>query len=72
MSSIMKFTKGEIAWAIVTGTSMVIFACSLLIWFGINDVPWFFEPNSYATVLARFISLLVLATCLIFHPQERK
>lgn len=67
-----KFTKGDIAWAVVAAASILMFSYTMLIWFDINDLPWQFEFTDAAIMATRFISIFVFMLCVVFYPSRHR
>lgn len=65
----LSFSVGEVCWAIITAISMLALSYSLVVLFGINDLPWFFEHDRGATIRVSLLSLFFVAICLVFHPE---
>lgn len=65
-----KFSTSDIVWAVLCASAMVTFSYTMVIWFGVSDVPWLFEESSVYTIVVRLISLIVLGYCWIFYPSK--
>ncbi|AQT61856.1 hypothetical protein B0D95_18430 [Cellvibrio sp. PSBB023] len=66
---VISFSMVQICWAIVTAIAMLTLSYSLVILFGFNDLPWFFEHDSNATIRVSLLSLFIVVICMFFHPE---
>lgn len=68
----IKFSAGDIAWSVVAAGSILVFAYTMLIWFGVNNLPWQIEFSDIAIMIIRFISIFVFIICVAFYPSRHR
>lgn len=68
----VKFTNGEVVWAIVMATATLLFSYTILIWFGVPNLPWGFENDSLVIIAVRAMSVVLIGVCVLFYPGDIK
>lgn len=66
----VRFSAGDIAWAIIAAASMLVFSYTMLYWFGVDNLPWEAVPSDRALIVMRFSSLLAFVLCVAFYPSK--